>query len=94
MCLHSWETSGCKARGALFETPQGMQAIEVKSGSTFASDWPDAILKWQKFALDAALPPVIVYGGDGGYERQGCRVVVWRELQGLGLYMVIRLLWL
>lgn len=78
----------------LFETPHGMQAIEVKSGSTFASDWPDAILKWQKFALDAALPPVIVYGGDGGYERQGCRVVVWRELQGLGLYMVIRLLWL
>lgn len=62
-----------------------MQAIEIKSGSTFTSDWPDAILKWQKFASDAALPPVIVFGRDGGYERQGCRVLGWRELQGLGL---------
>jgi uncharacterized protein len=67
----------------LFETPQGMQAVEIKSGSTFASDWPDAILKWQKYSSDAALTPVIVYGGEGDYVRQACRVVGWRELQGL-----------
>jgi len=59
------------ARGALFETPQGMQAMEVKSGSTFASDWPDAILKWQTFTSDATLAPVIVYGGECDYPRQG-----------------------
>jgi len=60
-------------------------AVEIKSGSTFASDWPDAIQKWQKFAMDATLPPVIVYGGEGAYERQGCRVMGWRELQRLVL---------
>jgi hypothetical protein len=31
------------------------------------------------------MPPVIVYGGDGYYERQGCRVVGWREMQSLVL---------
>jgi hypothetical protein len=35
----------------------------------------DAIHKWQKFAVGAALPPVIVFGGKGGYECQGCRRV-------------------
>ena len=60
-----------------------MQAIDIKSGSTFASDWPDAIQKWTKSASEPTLPPVIVYGGEGSYERQGCRVMGWRELQGL-----------
>jgi hypothetical protein len=83
--LYFWRDSAGHEVDLLFETPQGMQAVEIKSGSTFASDWPDAIQKWQKFASDAALPPVIVYGGDGGYERQGCRVIGWRELQGLVL---------
>ena len=78
--LYFWRDNVGHEVDLLFETAQGMQAIEIKSGSTFASDWPDTVLKWQKFASDDALPPVIVYGGDGGYERQGCRVVGWREL--------------
>ena len=52
----------------------------MKSGTTFASDWPDAIAKWQGFAKDEALMPMIVFGGEGAYERQGCRVLGWREL--------------
>lgn len=43
-------------------------------------DWPTAARKWQKFAGDEALPPVIVYGGKGGFEREACQVVGWREL--------------
>lgn len=57
----------------------------IKSGSTFASDWLDAILKWQKFSSDATLPPVIVFGGQGDYARQGCRGVGWRELRAIAL---------
>lgn len=79
--LYFWRDSAGHEVDLLYETPQGMQAIEVKSGSTFASDWPDAIQKWQKFAVGAVLPPVIVYGGEGRYERQGCQVIGWRALQ-------------
>ena len=69
----------------LIDTPQGMQAVEIKAGSTFASDWPEAIGRWRKFAIGAARMPLIVYGGEGAYERQGCRVIGWREIQGLAL---------
>lgn len=79
--LFFWRDNAGHEVDVLFETPQGLQAVEIKSGSTFASDWPAAILKWQQFAADAALPPVIVYGGDGNFERQGCGVVGWRQLQ-------------
>jgi hypothetical protein len=26
---------------------------------------------------------IIVYGGNGDFDREGCRVVGWRELQGV-----------
>lgn len=78
--LYFWRDNVGHEVDLLFETPQGIQAIEIKSGSTFASDWPAAARKWQKFAGDEALAPVIVYGGEGSYERETCRVLGWREL--------------
>ena len=81
--LFFWRDNAGHEVDLLFDTPQGMQAVEIKSGSTFASDWPDAIHRWAKFATGAARPPVIVYGGEGAYERQGCRVIGWRELHSL-----------
>jgi predicted AAA+ superfamily ATPase len=78
--LYFWRDNIGHEVDILYETPLGLQAVEIKSGSTFASDWPAAACKWQKFAGDEALPPVIVYGGKGGYDREACRVVGWREL--------------
>ncbi len=78
--LYFWRDSAGHEVDLLYETAQGLQAIEIKSGATFASDWPDAIAKWQGFAKDEALPPMIVFGGEGAYERQGCQVAGWREL--------------
>ncbi len=79
--LYFWRDNVGHEVDILYETPQGLQAIEIKSGSTFASDWPGAAQKWQKFAGEEALPPVIVFGGAGGYVRESCRVVGWRELR-------------
>ena len=63
----------------VFETPKGLQAIEIKLGSTFATDWPQAARKWASFAGAEALAPMIVYGGTGRYTRQDCEVAGWRE---------------
>ena len=62
--------------------PQGNQfmPVEIKSGSTFSSDWTAGLRKLSALFGDAALPPGIVYGGDGQYERDGCRVVGWQAL--------------
>lgn len=78
--LYFWRDSAGHEVDLLYETGHGLQAVEIKAGATFASDWPTAAAKWQGFAKDEALPPMIVYGGEGAYERQGCRVVGWREL--------------
>ena len=78
--LYFWRDNVGHEVDVLYETPSGLQAMEIKSGSTFASDWPAAVRKWQGFAADETLRPIIVYGGEGDYERESCRVLGWREL--------------
>lgn len=63
----------------VYETSDGLQAFEIKSGGTFASDWPASVQKWKRLAGAEALPPAIVYGGEGEFEREGCRVLGWQE---------------
>ena len=77
--LFFWRDSVGQEVDVLLETPQGLQAIEIKSGATFASGWPQALHKWAALADTATLPPRIIFGGDGRYERQGCQVSGWRE---------------
>lgn len=77
--LYFWRDSTGSEVDVVFETPQGLQAIEIKSGSTFASDWPQGVHKWQALAGSDALTPSIVFGGEGRYARQGCEVRGWRE---------------
>jgi predicted AAA+ superfamily ATPase len=79
--IYFWRDNVGHEVDVLYETHQGLQAIEIKSGSTFASDWPAAARKWRSFAGDDALPPIVVFGGNGSFEREGCHVVGWRELQ-------------
>lgn len=84
--LHFWRDSLGHEVDIVFETPDGLQAIEVKSGSTLASDWADGPRQWQEFAQRDQTPlrtPGLVFGGSGRYERQGCEVLGWREFAGI-----------
>jgi hypothetical protein len=56
--------------------------MEIKSGSTFAADWPQAAQKWRALAGNDALSPIIVFGGEDRYEREGCRIVGWHLIEG------------
>ena len=78
--LYFWRDNVGHEVDILYEMPAGIQAIEIKSGSTFATDWPTAIQKWRGLIGDKALRPIIVYGGEGNYERGSCQVLGWREL--------------
>jgi predicted AAA+ superfamily ATPase len=77
--LYFWRDNVGHEVDLLYETPQGLQAVEIKSGSTFASDWTASVRQWLKIAGNESLPPIIVYGGDVHYEREGCRVVGWKS---------------
>ena len=61
--LYFWRDSAGHEVDVLIETAQGLQAIEIKSGSTFASDWTSGLKKWQRFAGDEAIESSRVCGG-------------------------------
>ncbi len=62
--------------------PQGgrFTPVEIKSGATFSSDWTTALRKLSDLFGDAALQPGIIFGGEGQYDREGCRVASWKAL--------------
>ena len=57
-----------------------LHAVEVKSGTTFSTDWIDGLRLWRKYAGSLASAPVVVYGGGEGYSLQGVQVLPWRQL--------------
>jgi predicted AAA+ superfamily ATPase len=77
--LYFWRDNVGHEVDVVLETPQGLQAIEIKSGSTFASDWPQAVRKWSGMADTPTCTPIIIFGGIGSYARQDCAVMGWRE---------------
>jgi hypothetical protein len=77
--LYFWRDKGHEA-DLLFEVGAHLQAVEIKSGATFVSDWLTAIGKWRSLAGDIARPPWIVYGGAESYRREGAKVFSWRDL--------------
>ncbi|MCK9284920.1 MAG: ATP-binding protein [Rhodocyclaceae bacterium] len=78
--LYFWRDNVGHEVDLLFESGGKLQAVEIKSGMTFASDWLDATRRWQGYAGDEALAPWIVYGGDRSFETGDCRVFSWRAL--------------
>jgi hypothetical protein len=80
--MHFWRDHVGHEVDMLVEDPEGLTPIEVKSGTTFASDWPDALHRWRAQAGAAGCEPMVVYGGEGDHVRQGCRVLGWRAFAG------------
>jgi predicted AAA+ superfamily ATPase len=78
--LYFWRDSAGNEVDVVIESAQGLQAIEIKSGSTFASDWTDGLKKWQKFAGDESIQRSLVYGGTDSHEREGVQVWGWPAL--------------
>ena len=83
--LYFWRDSTGHEVDVLIETAQGLQAVEIKSGSTFASDWTSSLKKWKQFAGDEAIQPSLVYGGTASYARDGVQVWGWRDVDRIGI---------
>ncbi|PKO89776.1 MAG: AAA family ATPase [Betaproteobacteria bacterium HGW-Betaproteobacteria-12] len=78
--LYFWRDSAGHEIDVVFESAAGLQAIEIKSGSTFAADWVDGLKKWQKFTGDTPIrKPILIYGGEDSHEREQCFVTGWKN---------------
>jgi len=79
--LYYWRDNSGNEIDLLFETPTGMQPVEIKSGTTFAADWTAALGRWQSFAGDAQIrKPLIIYGGDASQRRSTAGLISWKDL--------------
>jgi len=78
--LYFWRDNTGHEVDLLYESGQNLQAVEIKSGATFASDWLDAARTWRRYAGDSALQPWIIYGGEESHDREGIRLISWRAL--------------
>ncbi len=80
--IYFWRDSLGREVDIVYETPQGLQAVEIKSGSTWTNEWTQGLQQWQSISKES-LAPFIVYGGDDSFERQGCKVLGWRKAKNL-----------
>jgi uncharacterized protein len=78
--LYFWRDNNGVEADLVFESARGLEAIEIKSGSTVTSDMVSAGKKSIRFANGTAQHPCVVYGGDESYVRSGVEMVGWREL--------------
>jgi len=78
--LYFWRDSAGHEVDLLIPHGNQFMPVEIKSGSTFSNDWTAALRKLSALFGDAALPPGIVFGGEGRYEREGCQVAGWQAL--------------
>ena len=78
--LYFWRDSAGQEVDLLAQRDGVFESYEIKSGSTFASDWTDGLKKWQKFAGDDSIQPSLVYGGSASYEREGLHVWGWQDI--------------
>ena len=83
--LYFWRDSSGHEVDVLMETAQGLQAVEIKSGSTFASDWTSSLKKWKQFAGDESIQPSLVYGGTASYARDGVQVWGWQHVDRVAI---------
>ena len=77
--LYFWRDSTGKEVDVLIETAQGLHAVEIKSGSTFTSDWTSSLKKWNQFAGDEVIQASLIYGGTASYARDGVQVWGWQD---------------
>jgi predicted AAA+ superfamily ATPase len=79
--LYFWRDASGREADLVYETPKGLQSVEIKSGQTVTSDYIAATHRSALPNSSSALSPLLIYGGTESYERSGVRVVSWTSLQ-------------
>ena len=78
--LYFWCDNHGTELDLVFEDAGRLQAVEIKSGTTFAMDWLGAARRWKLMVGNAAAQPIVLYGGAETFELADARVVSWNDL--------------
>lgn len=78
--LYFWRDNVGNEVDIVIENGSLLQPVEVKSSKTLAEDAFDGLRHWLKFAGKKSEHPLLVYGGEEGFERSGIAVRSWLSL--------------
>ena len=81
--LYFWRNHVGLEIDIIAEHEQRLMPIEIKAGSTWASDWSSGLNKWNDLAGDVAEPSWLIYGGDQRQQRGTTTVLPWRQIESL-----------
>jgi predicted AAA+ superfamily ATPase len=77
--LYFWRDNNGLEADLVFETPQGLQCVEIKSGQTITPDLVRAGLRAARFVTEPAPAPWLIHGAPESYSREGVRCISWRR---------------
>jgi predicted AAA+ superfamily ATPase len=76
-----WRDSGGHEVDLIAEDGLRVTPVEIKSGTTVASDFLDGLKRWNQ--LSGGGDGVLIYGGDDCYRREGFTVTSWKNAYDL-----------
>lgn len=77
--MYFWRDSNGNEVDVIVEHGVSLMPIEIKSGKTVVRDSFAGLDKWRTLAGDAAMMPILIYGGDEEYHQNGVRVIGWKK---------------
>ena len=77
--LFYWRDNNGLEVDLLFEHQGTVQAVDIKSESSYLPEWRRSLRKWQGLA-QAQLTPWLVYGGEHSYSQDGIELCSWHHL--------------
>jgi predicted AAA+ superfamily ATPase len=78
--LYFWRDNTGHEVDLIADHGQSLLPVEVKAGSTLASDWFQPLARWCELAGAESERPWLVYGGDQRQARSECEVLPWRQI--------------
>ncbi len=78
--LYFWRDNHGTEIDLVFEDQGRLQAVEIKSGTTFASDWLAPCRRWQAMVGSDAARPIVVWGGTDSFALSDAQAVSWADV--------------
>ena len=77
--MYFWRDNNGLEADLVFETPHGLQCVEIKSGQTLTPDLVRAGRHANRFVTEPGPPPWLIHGGSENYTRDGVRCISWQR---------------
>lgn len=75
--LYFWQDRSKNEVDVVADEGEHLAPIEIKSGSTFRTDFLKGLRRWAALAGEMSISPTLIYGGDESFTHEGTRVLAW-----------------